>query len=84
MRVFNFSLTIAAALVAILVLTNIGLGRHNASVAGQLTSAQQVLQSLPSNRQALGALVERVNSAAATDQPLKDLLKRLQLSVTNS
>ncbi len=80
MRILNFVLTLAAVLVAALVLTNILMGRSNASTAQRLEQAQALARSTPGNRDALNNLVNRVSQAGATDPALKAVLVKLQLN----
>ncbi len=79
MRILNFVLTLVAAVVALLVLTNILLGRSNAATQYRLEQAQSIVRSAPANRDALNNLVARVNRDAATDPALKAILQKLDL-----
>ncbi len=84
MRIFNFVLTVLAAVVALLVFTNIFLGRSNASTAAKLDQAQAIVRSAPANQAALNNLAGRVNQAAATDPALKDLLQKVGINIAPS
>ncbi len=81
MRTFNLSLTIASALVAILLLTDNVLSHANATTTARLNQVQQLVNGTPNNRNALRAIATRVNQSAASDSDLKAVLQRLEISV---
>ena len=82
MKVFNFSLTVLAALLAIVVGSNLLLVRHNETISRNLAIAQQLASSDQGKHKALDQLAKRVNQSAATDPALKALLQNLKINVT--
>ena len=81
MKVVNFVLALLAALVSIIIFSNIALIHSNGEAQAELAGVQQIAQSAPGKREALIRLANRVNQDAPSDPKLRDLLTQLQISV---
>ena len=81
MKVVNFSLALLAALVSVIIFSNIALIRSNNEIQAKLAGVQQIAQSAPGKREALIRLANRVNQDAPNDPKLRDLLQSLQITV---